>query len=477
MKVVRHNSCLILAALVILTFCNTLVLAETVFTEGFETGWGGWSASNGVWEIGKPTDGPPSSHGGTQCAATVLNGNYPSFTVSRLVSPSIILPLVTGNEEIHLRFWNWFSYTGGYGSVQISTYNSSTGIWSSYIAISDNIGGTNPIWTPMDVDLTQYAGKKVRIGFTHVPENTWGYTNTGWYIDDVVISNIIPAFSGDFETGWGGWSASNGVWEIGKPTDGPPSSHGGTQCAATVLNGNYPSFTVSRLVSPSIILPLVTGNEEIHLRFWNWFSYTGGYGSVQISTYNSSTGIWSSYIAISDNIGGTNPIWTPMDVDLTQYAGKKVRIGFTHVPENTWGYTNTGWYIDDITIYEVPSTTPTACMSTLDGKLALHIPYISYDNPLLKTMSLWVDLVYQFNPTYSQLIFFKYVNSGIINDPFSLPFFCAASILSYDYKIHIPDLLLPDGSTHLWVDLEYSPLLSTEGNFYWVVSNYGVISN
>ena len=60
----------------------------------------------------------------------------------------------------------------------------------------------------------------------------------------------------------------------------------------------------------------------------------------------------------------------------------------------------------------------------------------------------------------------------IINPSFS----CAASTLSGDLKIHIPDVLFPDGS-HLWMDLEYNAALSIDGTFYFVVRNYGVISN
>src|SRR5690349_8801300 len=41
-----------------------------------------WYADNGYWEIGVPTYGPPTNslgwraHQGTNCAGTVLNGNY-----------------------------------------------------------------------------------------------------------------------------------------------------------------------------------------------------------------------------------------------------------------------------------------------------------------------------------------------------------------------------------------------------------------
>ncbi|MBI5593452.1 MAG: DUF1566 domain-containing protein [Deltaproteobacteria bacterium] len=118
--------------------------------------------------------------------------------------------------------------------------------------------------------------------------------------------------------------------------------------------------------------------------------------------------------------------------------------------------------------------TPTGCMATLDGNLLLHIPYVSYIDSILGTLSLWGNFAYEFNPTYPTLILFKMTNAGTIYNPSNL---CAASTLSADFKIHIPDVLLQDGSTHLWVDLEYDPALSTVGNAYFIVTNYGTMSN
>ncbi|MFH0994799.1 MAG: BACON domain-containing carbohydrate-binding protein [Pseudomonadota bacterium] len=124
-------------------------------------------------------------------------------------------------------------------------------------------------------------------------------------------------------------------------------------------------------------------------------------------------------------------------------------------------------------VYADPITTlmPAECTATLDANLSLHIPYLSYVSPLLGTLSLWADFIYVFNPAS---IIFKLTNAAIIKDP---SFSCAPSTLSEDLNIHIPDFLLPDGSTHLWVDLKYSATLSTDGNLYFIVSNYGAVSN
>ena len=126
----------------------------------------------------------------------------------------------------------------------------------------------------------------------------------------------------------------------------------------------------------------------------------------------------------------------------------------------------------DVTVTQAPTSTTSGCTATIDGNLSLQIPYLSYIIPMFGTVSFWANFVYEFNPTYSTLILFKYLNSGINNPPYS----CAGSTLSGDLKIHIPDVLLPDGSTHLWLDMEYSPANSSEINAYFLVTNHGVVS-
>lgn len=168
--------------------CGIAVLPANaqVFEENFEAGWGSWYADNGVWEVGTPTAGPAAPHGGTQCAGTVLGGDYPGYTDSRLISPSINLPNVTGNEEIHLRFWSWHCYGSGDGGyTQISVYDDGAGTWSNWTTLGSPVTSYSGVWSPRSDELTSYAGKKVRLGFYHASDCCG--VCTGWYIDDVEL--------------------------------------------------------------------------------------------------------------------------------------------------------------------------------------------------------------------------------------------------------------------------------------------------
>src|SRR5205807_8155512 len=70
------------------TLFRSLVTGTPVFNnpEGFEGGLGDWSTERGTWQVGVPTSGPRAAYTGTNCAATVLAGNYPDYVDSRVRS-------------------------------------------------------------------------------------------------------------------------------------------------------------------------------------------------------------------------------------------------------------------------------------------------------------------------------------------------------------------------------------------------------
>ena len=135
-----------------------------------------------------------------------------------------------------------------------------------------------------------------------------------------------------------------------------------------------------------------------------------------------------------------------------------------------YGTASGGGAFGDGVIFSFPlSASTTACTADLDGNLALHIPYITYSVPLLGTLSLSADLTYVANPA---LIVFKYINSDALSNP---SFSCTAATLSTSLVLHIPDVLFPDGITHVWADLTYNAALSADGNVYFAVTNFGYL--
>jgi len=166
---------------------SAAALQEVICKEDFETGWSAWTADNGVWEIGIPTSGPGGSHTGVYCVATVLDGDYSSGADSRLESPALDLPQVTGGERLELRFWQWYSYASGdAGYVEISTDGGSS--WTELSNPAKSQASSD--WSVVAVDLTAYAGQTVRLGFYHSTDAT--AKSSGWYVDNMEMCHGIP---------------------------------------------------------------------------------------------------------------------------------------------------------------------------------------------------------------------------------------------------------------------------------------------
>lgn len=332
-----------------------------------------WYADNGVWEIGPPSYGPPTNsfgfltHEGLNCAATILNGDYPDNRESRLRSQPVRVPAASENPR--LRFWHWWSFScDDYGQVQVSTDGGNTWEAASGAYSADSYDRWSRAW----VDLTPWAGRTVTIAlFFHSQNNgssVCGYgspdVSSGWYVDDMVLEAgeiPVPEAFGTFEAGWAGWRADYiggqatdfAIWEIGSPTSGPGLPHSGTNCAATILGGNYQDNRTSRLVGPPIKVPAAA--ESPRLRFWHWWSFScDDYGAVQISTNNGASweDLSGSYYA--DSSGS----WSRAQLNLSAYGGLTVRLGFYFYSNNngssTCGYgavdVSDGWYIDELAI-------------------------------------------------------------------------------------------------------------------------------
>ncbi len=183
MKIVIYNLT-ILSFLLMASIINAQT-KETVFFEGFESGWGTWWADNGVWDVGIPTVEPVNTHSGINCAETGLNRNYPDNTNTRLISPQIVLPNTLPGEKRSLKFWHWYMMDNNpndyyLGLIQISTDNV-----SSWETISGNFDEYSALWTKAGMPLIAYENSTVRFAFYFTSSDS--ETDIGWYIDDIRI--------------------------------------------------------------------------------------------------------------------------------------------------------------------------------------------------------------------------------------------------------------------------------------------------
>ena len=369
---------------IFLGLCAALLLAagagraETVFwSDSFETNVPGRWTTSSTWRIGSPTAGPAvntngfRTHSGTNCASTQ---NY-AYNDSRLIctnyngAGSFVVP--PANQFPRLRFWHWFNFANALGFVEISTNNGSSWNQISPTTYPPNLSSpldatSGGVWSRPSIDLSAYAGQSVQIAFRFA--GLCCGNGLGWYVDDVAVVTNTPVFNNpeSFESGAGDWSVDLGTWEIGRPTSGPGQGHlGSTNCAATVLAGDYPYNVDSRLISPPFAVP----SNNPALRFWHWYDFNNAFGFVEISTDGSS---WNQLSPNYYQNGNTGGAWTNVSLDLSAYAGQTVQVAFRFA---SGGFTAAGWYVDDISLVASPTLTVPPTQTIFSGQTLVVTNY------------------------------------------------------------------------------------------------------
>jgi len=300
MKSFRHW---FLARWLLLALAAGMARAETVvWTNNFEGNATSSWTNSGTWQIGSPTAGPALNAGGhrtfsgTNCASTQ---NYLLNQDARLVCTNyngtnwLVVPPT--NQSPRLRFWHWFNFDNALGYVEVTT---GSNIWQQVSPTYVNINGGG-VWSRPSIDLTAYAGQSVQIAF-HFISGTGKGNHLGWFVDDVALVTGTPVLNlpEGFEAGEGDWAVDFGTWAVGQPTAGPKAGHNGsTNCAGTVLTGNYTNNVDTRLISPPFQVPAV-GN--VALNFWQWYSFKFALGYVEINNGIAST-IGATNVTITTN--------------------------------------------------------------------------------------------------------------------------------------------------------------------------------
>ncbi len=172
---------------------------------------------------------------------------------------------------------------------------------------------------------------------------------------------IVEEFVWDFEDYDGGFVPAGDVWEWGAPTTGPGAAHSGVNVWATVLGGNYPSYSDATLDIPPITLS--AGKPYAILTFWHWYYIETNYdgGNIKVSTDGGATwdivtplgGYDGTARSANAGIPGepcftgyNNDFWQQEMFNLSAYAGQQVMIRFHFGSDGS--VQRSGWYIDDV---------------------------------------------------------------------------------------------------------------------------------
>ena len=325
------------------------LITKDLYVESFEEGMNDWFADNGVWEAGIPTSGPSTVAHGEQVVATILDGDYPSDAMSRLVSPPLRLPAASDTSNMYLTVSHWYSFSDGdVGKLQVSIGG---GEWQDLPI--DSIAGISSEWKTLTFsNMDTFAGEVIRLGFNFKAEGT--SSSSGWYIDVIKIIAVknVPERTESFEGEVIGWEPQGGQWEFGEPTSGPAKAYDGDAVAGTVLGGAYADVdTTTRLISPPIPIPNREGADRFKLSFWHWFNFgdnDSGHLSVSLNG--------GEFVAIDSTVfSGESRVWTRYivpDIWPSALEGSEVQFAF-NLNTTSSGTNNPGWYVDMIETIEI----------------------------------------------------------------------------------------------------------------------------
>ena len=270
-------------------------------------------------------------------------------------------------------------------------------------------------------------------------------------INHTYFPNTVSSFYWSSNTYAGGTNSAWGV-NFGSGDDGMPSK--GSRLYVRAVRGGQPWLLGNLVISPL--------SREV----------TKDAGSTTFSVSNTETDAtmpWTAtitaggdWLSITSGASGTNTGTITCAYTANTSSSRTGTIRVTAYG----GGTSTQ---KDVTVTQNPPGPQTACtakITTIGDDFLLHIPNIPN---FILTFWMWADLVNVFDVENPTLILFRLTESGLVENPSS--FSCEASTLSGSPPtIHIPDVLLPDKSTRLWVDLEYRPDLSA-----YEAKNYGIV--
>ena len=152
------------------------------------------------WQFGEPRNVQGVlAHTGTRIWATNLRGANVDLASSDLISPAISL---IGGNRATLRFWQYydFSVSGGteddpFGdfvleAAQVAVTDNDGGTWTALYAVGDEFSLG---WEEVEVDLSRYLGKVIRVRFNYQMFAFTPGPRLGWMLDDVSVTlNVVP---------------------------------------------------------------------------------------------------------------------------------------------------------------------------------------------------------------------------------------------------------------------------------------------
>ncbi|MEI6262446.1 MAG: LCCL domain-containing protein [Deltaproteobacteria bacterium] len=289
----------------------------------------------------------------------------------------------------------------------------------------------------------------------------WGgdKKTTPYYTDDSSISTAA-VHAGALQSGETGLVAITIL--PGMPIYTGSEDHGVSTKSYGSYDGSYSIKAYSYDIDTTVIAD--PGNFARWGNFADWKTVATKTFKVRLIGVNSGS-IWGTDTYTSDSLLALAAVHAKAlsaagihgDVSVTLSAGRDSYIGSTQngVSSSSWGSYGSSYTF----------AAGAGCTATIDKNLLLHIPFCTYGDKVFGTMSLWIDLVYEFRPLENVPPVFKLINYG--NNDAGATCSDPAATLSSELQIDIPEVLFPDGNKHYDMVLKYSSSGGGDGYVYF----------
>jgi hypothetical protein len=322
-------------------------------------------------DVGWSIDGTPDIPGpltGT-CALNYNNGtSYPGTTEGSATS-AFWYDATKAGGSMTLAF---HSYNGADAAekddaydvryVEASTDGFNTVDWSRELVHGNHKG----LWYIEAFDISDLSGEKFQLRFRFDSVDSSFNSGPGWFVEDVnvylgpvVILGSGGAVSETFDDNARGWQFFGGKNGAGWAIDGTPDYPGKFTGSSSLNFNNGADYDVGEVsgnsLSPVIDLTSLAAKTEVSLVFRSWHE-------TETSNNFDKRYVEASRLAFTtdsqqlqeENLGAMKG-WKISSLDLTPFAGRKVRVRFRFDTIDATDNNYKGWFVDDVSIAVLPA--------------------------------------------------------------------------------------------------------------------------
>tara|TARA_B100001057_G_scaffold173570_2_gene174243 strand:- start:16445 stop:17272 length:828 start_codon:yes stop_codon:yes gene_type:complete len=168
---------------------GTLLNENFDSVEGLPPGWATIGSGSTAWEIGIPGEtlfGPIAARSIPHCAGTNLSGDYTGSQDISLITPAIQIP--ASGATLRYRQWLDTEGDGDAGTIRVLDADNNNRLIEEIVG---NIEWNDTAWdTPQPVILpNSVSGKRIRLEFRFVSNDSDPQSFAGFYLDDIVVQS------------------------------------------------------------------------------------------------------------------------------------------------------------------------------------------------------------------------------------------------------------------------------------------------